>query len=263
MWDGNPSVWNGFSPILFPIVGALKDDTYFYKENEYTLPKHGFFRKNEDIDLVKQTSDSMTLKLSSNDELYAVYPFHFELLITFTLNKNTITVNHSIINCDTTEMYASIGGHPAFKCPLYDNESYTDYFLNFDTAETSECMLLDDNNLISAKKEPVFNTKNTINLHPNIFDNDALIFDDLKSKKVTLTSKTKGPIVSVTLDDFPFLGIWAKPNSNYVCIEPWLGITDYNNTNMQLKDKVGIIKIEGKQTYNAAYTIEIHEEHLL
>jgi galactose mutarotase-like enzyme len=157
-------------------------------------------------------------------------------------------------------MYFSVGGHPAFKCPVFENEDYEDYFLEFECSETSKTHLINmENGLISSLSIPLFNKSNNIPLTHDLFNDDALIFKDLKSKKVILKSKLYGNILSVSYYDFPFLGIWAKPNGNYVCIEPWLGIADNENTNQDLKTKEGILKLKAGNTFKASYTIEIHK----
>ena len=120
-----------------------------------------------------------------------------------------------------------------------------------------------ENGLISSKTKSVFNDSKTLQLRHDLFNEDALIFKDLKSKKVTLKSNLNGKILSVSYHDFDYLGIWAKPNGDYVCIEPWLGIADNEHTNQDLIHKEGIIKLEAKKGFQACYTIEVNKAHLL
>ena len=264
MWHADPNVWGSHAPNLFPIIGALKEDTYVFENKKYKLPQHGFVRHNEDVNLHEQTENSLTFKLTSNAVLLENYPFKFEFYITYTLTDNTIEVKHTIKNTDAKTMYFSVGGHPAFKCPVYANENYEDYFLEFEHSEDSKRHLINmENGLISSKTEPVFNNSNKIPLTHVLFNEDALVFKDLKSRTVTLKSSKNGGILSVNYDGFPYLGIWAKPNGNYVCIEPWLGIADGETTNQNLKDKEGILSLDSNKTFEAAYNIEIHNNHLV
>lgn len=264
MWDANPEVWEGYSPNLFPIIGALKDGTYFFENQEYKLPKHGFIRQNDKLILKEQSEDSLTFKLSYDENSLKIYPFKFEFLITYQLIDNIITVTHTIKNHDDKTLYFSLGGHPAFKCPVYKNEDYSDYCLEFEHVENSETHAVNtENGLILNTTKPVFNNSNTLALKHDLFLEDALIFKDLKSKKVTLKSKSNGSILSVNYKDFPYLGIWSKPNGDYVCIEPWLGIADNENANQNLKEKEGILALMPQQTFKAAYSIEIHNNHLV
>jgi len=263
MWNADPNVWAGFAPNLFPVIGCLKNDEYGFNGEKYHMPKHGFFRKSNQVELVNQTENSLSFSLKHNIDLLKWYPFKFEFIIDYVLKDNTIHINHTVKNLDEEAIYFSIGGHPAFKCPLYNNEDYTDYSLVFETEETAQSYLLNtDNYLLTDQTKRAFDTRNTINLRPDLFNEDALIFKDLKSRKVKLVSKTNGEILNVAFKDFNYLGIWAKPNAPYVCIEPWLGIADHENTTQELTKKEGIIKLDAKKTFSASYSIQIHERHL-
>ncbi|WP_053978071.1 aldose 1-epimerase family protein [Mangrovimonas xylaniphaga] len=258
MWDGNPDVWNGIAPVLFPIVGGLKDDTFFHEGKSYKLPRHGFARRNASMQLHEQTEDKLTFKLVSDEALLEQYPFQFQFYTSYELTENTIVVSHEVKNTDDKDMYFSLGAHPAFKCPVLLDEKYDDYYLEFETEEHSETHLLDSNSgLLNNQTELTLNHTNKLPLHYQLFEKDALIFKDLKSKKVTLMSKNKGAILSVSYQDFPYLGIWAKPNADYVCIEPWLGVADKSNSNQQLKDKEAILKLAPNEVFKASYTISI------
>lgn len=264
MWNADPKVWGSYAPNLFPIIGALKNNTYFFENKKYTLPKHGFVRNNVDVTLHEQTENNLTLKLFSNKALLEIYPFQFEFYITYTLSNNTIEVSHTVKNKDTKTMYFSVGGHPAFKCPVFENENYDDYFLEFEHTENSKRHLINmESGLISSTTKAVFDNSNQIPLKHDLFHEDALVFKDIKSKKITLKSNKNGAILSVIFNDFPFMGIWAKPNGDYICIEPWLGIADGETTNQNLKEKEGIITLETQKTFKAVYSIEIHNDHLM
>lgn len=259
MWDANPEIWGSFAPNLFPIIGALKNDSYLFKNQTYTLPKHGIVRNNKDVVLHEQSSNSLTFKLAYNNSSLKNYPFKFEFYITYKLVNTTIEVLHTIKNTDTKTMYFSVGGHPAFKCPVFENETYNDYFLEFEHAETSKTYLINmANGLISDATKSIFNRSNILPLTHDLFNEDALIFKDLKSKKITLKSNIHGSILSVNYKDFSYMGIWAKPNGNFVCIEPWLGIADNETTNQDFKTKEGILKLNAGDVFKALYSIEIH-----
>lgn len=260
MWDANPAIWGSFAPNLFPIIGALKNDTYVFENQEYKLPKHGMVRNNKAMVLHEQTANSLTFQLLYSEDSLNVYPFKFAFFITYTLINNRIEVLHTVKNLDDKTMFFSVGGHPAFKCPVFKDEAYDDYTLVFEHAETSKTHLINmANGLISSKTKPIFNNTNILPLTHAMFNDDALIFKDLKSKKVTLKSKTHGNILTVSYHDFPYLGIWAKPTGNYVCIEPWLGIADNEHTNQDFTTKEGILKLAVGNTFEARYTIEIHK----
>lgn len=264
MWDANPNVWGSYAPNLFPIIGALKNGTYLLDGKTYTLPKHGFVRHNKNLELHEQTNNSLTFRLIYNESTLKNYPFKFEFYITYLLINNTIEVIHRIKNADDKTMFFSVGGHPAFKCPVFENENYSDYTLEFEHIENAKTHLINlENGLITSKTEAVFNNSNVIKLTHDLFNKDALVFKDLKSKKVSLKSKNSGHILTVSYHDFPYLGIWAKPKGDYVCIEPWLGIADSENTYQDFKTKEGVLSLKPKHTFKASYTIEIDSAHLV
>ncbi|MBC3759949.1 aldose 1-epimerase family protein [Hyunsoonleella sp. SJ7] len=263
MWDANPNVWGSYAPNLFPIVGGLKDNTYQFEGKTYQLPRHGFFRHSEAIKLLGETENSLTFGLTYNEDTLKVYPFKFEFQITFTLKDNTVKLLHIIKNLDDQPLYFSMGGHPAFKCPVFQNEDYEDYYLEFEHSETSKIHLLNSAGLFSSETRPMLENTKKIPLSHNLFNDDALIFKDLKSKKVALKSQNQGEILSVSYHDFDYLGIWAKPNGDYVCIEPWLGIADSENTDQNFTTKEGILQLNANDTFRATYHIEINEALLV
>lgn len=264
MWNANPDIWENFAPNLFPIIGSLKDDTMIFEGQSYNITKHGIVRYNPDIKLEEQTPTKLVFSLLYSEASLKKYPFKFKFTIEFELTESTIKVSHTVENLDNKTIYFSLGGHPAFKCPVYENEAYTDYYLEFNKKETAESYALNmDLGLVTDNTFPVITEENKIPLHYDLFNEDALIFKDLKSRKVALKSKTNGTILTVDYPGFPYLGIWAKPHANYVCIEPWIGVADNENHNQDFKTKEGIQTLAAKQTFKAAYTIEIDKKHLV
>ena len=156
-------------------------------------------------------------------------------------------------------MLFSIGGHPAFTCPLNAGESYSDYYLEFEKVENSETWQVNKDGLIEKETLPTLTNTKTLNLHPHLFDNDALVFKDLKSSKVSLKSRKSPQVLSVEFEDFPYLGIWAKPNADYVCIEPWIGVSDSVESDRILEHKEGIRSLGAKEKFKAIYSISISE----
>ncbi|MCT4628536.1 aldose 1-epimerase family protein [Winogradskyella sp.] len=263
MWQANPKIWASHAPNLFPIIGALKDNSYYYNDQLYKMPKHGFVRHNEDLSVILESETKVTFSLKSNAELKAIYPFDFEFLITYELKDNALFVNHTVKNTDHKTMYFSLGGHPAFNCTSDEETSYTDYFLEFEKEESSQSYLLNmDTGLVTKETKAVFNTPNTINLNNSLFNEDALIFKDVQSRKVTLKHINKGTILSVKFEGFPFLGIWAKPNAPYVCIEPWIGVADSETTNQKITEKEGVISLNPNNNFTATYSIEIEKTQI-
>jgi galactose mutarotase-like enzyme len=152
-------------------------------------------------------------------------------------------------------MYYSLGGHPGFKCPIFEGEKYEDYYIEFEQIENDSTWKVTTDGLIDVTTVPCLENTNRLQLHPLIFENDALIFKNLKSKKATLKTDAHTFGVEVSFSDFNYLGVWAKPNTPFVCIEPWLGISDSINTNKDFTQKEGIQRLKGGTKQEYVYSI--------
>ena len=250
LWSGDPSVWSGKSPILFPIVGRLLDDKLLAGGKEYTLPKHGFARKSE-FELCRKTDDMLVYRLTANEQTRAVYPFRFTLEITYRLRGNRLSVEYEVKNTEEEKKLPfSIGGHPAFSCNLGDN-------LRFSQKETAPRLLLNTDGYL-CDAEPFFDSSSEIVIDEEVFRRDALIFEGLKSDSVTLTGKDYQ--VRVQFGGCPFLGIWAKSGAPYVCIEPWFGVNDAKGEHTDFYSKKGIVILEGGAVFRYAYTVDLLEK---
>jgi galactose mutarotase-like enzyme len=179
------------------------------------------------------------------------------LEIEFLLKGNTLHVLHFIFNEGNESMLYSLGGHPAFNCPLLPGEKYEDYYLEFPLPETDSTCSIEPNGLIGLDRIPMLDQSKIIPLHSHLFDHDALVFKNLKSRKVSLSNRTHGPILAVEFEDFNYLGIWAKPSAPFVCIEPWLGIADSVDTNQNFEEKEGLLSLAPGESAQKSYSIAI------
>ena len=257
IWQADPEIWSSHAPNLFPVIGVIKDGKYRYEAVDYKMPKHGFIRHNENIRLKEKSENRLVFELIYSEESLKIYPFKFDFKIEFNLKGKSLEVKHYIINLDLQPMFFSLGGHPAFNICLFEKENISDYSIEFDRNMVLDKFLLNDNGLVSSKTESVLNNEKEIRLSEDIFNNDALIFKDIPSKKAAILSNKKGKILSLEYKDFNNLGIWAKPGAPYVCIEPWLGIADVEGTDQDLKNKEGIIQLMPSKEFNASYAIII------
>lgn len=259
MWNANPEIWGSHAPVLFPAIGAFKNDECTIDGTTYKIPKHGFIRHNEAIVLNHQTDTTLDFQLHYSDATLAIFPYKFRFNIVFQLQENQLIVSHKVANLDSKTMYFHLGAHPAFKCPINEGETYNDYYLEFEKEENAATTLLSANGLISDQTKPMLTNTKILPLTTDLFNNDALIFKNLKSRKVSLKSHKSNQTLTVHYNDFPYLGIWAKPNAPFVCIEPWLGIADHENTNGDFLKKDGIIHLPEGKVFEAKYSIEIQE----
>lgn len=250
IWNGNPSFWAKHSPILFPIVGTLKNDTYYYNEQPYSLSRHGFAR-DMTFDIISQNENSITFSLTSNKETLVKFPFDFELQLRYELINSTLTFNYSILNTSAKDMPFSLGAHPAFAL----NKGFSEYSLKFEHQETLNCFVL-EHDLLSNNNYPVELNQKSMALDYSLFEKDALIFKELQSKTIAIEENGK-PILIVSFHDFPNLGIWTKVDAPFICIEPWLGYSDSINTTSNLYEKDGIQIAKPNTEYLYTFSIEI------
>ena len=249
LWQGNPDIWYGQSPVLFPIIGRLLDDKYRYNGKEYTMQKHGFARKMK-FDVVSCERNTAVFVLKSDDSTRVQYPFEFELYVKFELLGKTLQATHTVVNKTDGEMYFSLGGHPGFNCEIGD-------YLEFDKNETLSTETIDADSIRLADKTPVLNNENKIVITKDIFNNDALILSNIKSNAVTLRSDKHDRAVRFTFGDVPYLGIWAKPGAPYVCIEPWCGVNDDRVVRDDISKKDAIVRLPKGGVFDLIYVAEI------
>ena len=250
IWEGDPKHWGKHSPILFPIVGTLKDNSYNYKEQEYNLSRHGFAR-DLDFEVIQSSENQVVFSLKASDETKKVYPFEFELQFTYTLLETKLELKYTIINRDTIAMPFSIGAHPAFALP----KNFENYALEFEVQETLTCFTL-ENDLVSDSKFEIKLEDKKLPLHYTTFENDALIIKALQSKEITILDGNK-PSLKVTFNDFNNLGIWTKVGAPFICIEPWLGYSDTTHTNGNILEKDGIQIVKENTKFECQFSIEI------
>lgn len=233
IWQGN-DVWGGHSPLLFPVVGKLRDDAYELNGVRYTMAKHGF-AKNSEFELEQNTGDEMTFLLTDSEATRAGYPYAFELRVCFRLTEKGFVIEHRVKNTNASEMYFSIGAHPGFRCEMGD-------VLVMDEAETAGAFQFNADFLRDPNLLPVFDNSREIVITPELFAKDALVFDGLKSRGMTLR-RANGKHVHVDFGGAPCLGLWAKPGQKYVCIEPWYGIDDIAGADPDFTRKERICRI--------------------
>jgi galactose mutarotase-like enzyme len=250
IWEGNPAFWGKHSPILFPIIGTLKNNSYSYNEIEYHLPRHGFAREME-FKLIEKTEKSALFSLISSIETRKVYPFNFELQICYSLEENKLNIDYKVINKNNLIMPFSIGAHPAFA--LAGN--FENYSLEFQQQEILKYHLL-EHGLISNSTNEIPLENRQLGLNYSLFENDALVFKTLKSKSITILQNTE-PLLKVNFTDFPNLGIWTVKSGPFLCIEPWFGYSDTLTEYDTISKKEGIQLLEKNETFKSNFSIEI------
>lgn len=256
MWQKNPQYWNKCSPVLFPFVGAIKNNQYFYNGDKYLFSsKHGFARDNE-FELLNQQKDYIEFIFRANENTKKIYPFNFNFYIKYILKENSLQIEYKVENLEDKKMYFSLGAHPAFNTPLDSNTKYSDYFIELENLENDGVYFLEDS-LFNAEKKKRLLTKNILHLTENIFEDDVLILKNTNSKKVYLKNKNGSFTLGFKFEGFKHLAFWSKPNAPYICLEPWNGLPDYKDCTENLEEKADIESIEVKETYTRNIEIEV------
>jgi len=249
LWNGNPDFWGKHSPVLFPIIGTLKNNSYRYDNAQYQLSRHGFAREMV-FELIDKQENSATFSLIASQATKEKYPFDFDLHLIYTLDNKSLKIEYKVFNNGESTMPFSIGAHPAFDLP----GDFVDYSLAFEKEEALNYYLLEEGLISNATNELVLD-KNELHLNYKLFENDALVFKNIASKSITILDKSK-PFLKVIYTDFPDLGIWT-PNAPFICIEPWFGYSDTVEKSGNIFEKEGIQLLEAKAIFHSAFSIEI------
>lgn len=257
LWNRNKRYWGYSAPVLFPIVGKVNNGSYKVDGKEYNLPQHGLARLKE-FEMIKKTDDNIIFELVDSEETLKVYPYKFSLKISYTLVENEIITEYIVENTDNKMIYFSIGAHPAFMCPIMPGEIIDDYYFEFNEKENCDIMPINQDGYIKRERKQYLVDNNIIPLSFDLFKGDALVFDSLKSNKISLKSVNHDKVLTMDFTGFPYMGLWTKSTgAPFVCIEPWYGHADFEDFTGELKDKAGIQKLDIGQKFNSSYTITI------
>lgn len=256
LWNADPAFWAKKSPVLFPIVGNLKDNTYFFKDKSYHLSRHGFARDSTFI-VSGLSQDAVTFSLTSDEQSFPSYPFQFVFDIRYSLHRSSLSVTYTITNTTGEDMYFSLGGHPAFKVPLTEGADYSQYYLEFNKTEDTGRWPISADGLIEDSPTPLLSHTTHLSLSKALFYSDALVLKHLSSNSVSLKSHETIHGLEMDFTGFPYFGIWAAKNADFVCLEPWCGIADSVHSNQQLAGKEGINRLETNQSFTRTWTITL------
>ena len=250
--------WNRKAPLLFPIVGKLRDLKTFINNKEYSMNQHGFIRDQE-FELYSQTETELVLVNKFNEETLKKYPFEYQVFVKYTLVEKSVYTEFIVKNLDYQVIPFNYGGHPGFKLPLYENETFEDYSVKFEKEENFDAPTVDmTSGTLNFKDTISYKNINEINLNYKYFEIDAIVIPEVKSQSVKLVNKdNKG--VKFDFLGFPSLAIWTKPNAPFVCLEPWIGYADHNDSNYQFIEKDNMQFLNPGETFSATYVITVLE----
>lgn len=256
MWKADPEFWGRTAPVLFPFVGAVNNKEFRTKGQTFTMGQHGFARDME-FELESKTEDALWFVLNSSEETLAKYPYAFVLKIGYRLRGSTAEVIWQVENPSDEGLPFSIGGHPAFNCPIEPGKKQTDYQISFDVKGPITSTRLEDG-LASAETDVYELKDGFLPVTEHLFDKDALIIEGQGVKKVALCDAQGKAYLTVSMDA-PLFGIWspAGKNAPFICIEPWYGRCDDAGYTGELKDRKWGNLLAPGQTWKESFTISV------
>lgn len=255
MWEGDPSVWGRRAPLLFPLIGRLRDGWYALGDRRVDAPMHGFCR--DRVFSIDYASDTQVrFATVSDDATKAVYPFDFHLSVTFSLEGSTVVKTHAVENAGGAPMPFELGGHEAYATRLLPGDSMEDYFVRFEGADTLEMFGMDEEGILTLPKTAVPLVDGCLMKTPEELGIDTIVLENVPGSTATLASTKNGSEVEVAFADFTYLGIWTKAgqaDARYLCIEPWSALPDARFSPRELAEKPGVRTLEPGERATLTY----------
>ncbi len=257
IWQIDNSIWGSSSPVLFPTIGKAKEDKITFKGKEYSMPKHGIIRNNSRLIFEKYEVSKCAFTLESSAETLKHYPFQFSFSVEFMLVERRLIMTYNIENRDSSSMHFACGGHTAYACPLNENTKLSDYTIEFPTSLNLTSSTLGKSGLLSNNIREIESKEGVLTLSDVLFNEDALIFSNIACDWVRLRKKNEKKGIVVRFKDYPHLALWSKPKADYICIEPWLGLPDYEDESLDLTQKETYKIIQPNDTFSISIETEI------
>ncbi len=256
IWTADATYWGRHTPILFPLVGKITGDSYTHNGTSYKMGAHGFARDRV-FEVVEQTETTLTFKLASDESTLTLYPFAFNLYVSYVLNEKTLEIHYKVENTDTTTIGFKLGAHPGFRCPLTEGETFEDYTLSFDKEEKATCLPITPDVYLTGETTP-FEGQDIPVTH-TFFEKGVCIFTDLASTSMTLRSNKTAKGIRVDFEGFPYLGIWSPENtpSPFLCIEPWMSHADRVNESAELMEKASLVTLPVGETFTCMHSMTV------
>ncbi len=261
LWNADKAYWGESAPALFPFVGRMTDGVYTLHGTQYSMPLHGFAKRNM-FAVEERTAESVTFLLKDTDETRKDYPFRFTFRVTYTLRGASVVVTYFVRNDGDDTMPFGIGGHPGFRIPLAEGTKFEDYEIRFpepcmpDRIGFSDTGYLDGSALPYPLKDGV-----SIPLRHDLFDHDAIVLRHTP-RSVTIRSDKTSRSVTVDFPGMPYIGFWHMPKTDapYVCIEPWVSLPSRQGIVEDLAFKADLTRLAPGEEYTNEWKITVTDE---
>jgi galactose mutarotase-like enzyme len=251
MWQADSDVWPRTAPVLFPIVGKVKQDSFRVNGVSFPLSQHGFARDHR-FTVLAQTETKVIFQLNYSIHTLKHYPFDFKLILSYEWMNHELVCGYEVINTGVVHLPFSIGAHPGFNLP---SGHLSDYYLEFNQVENLNRHLLEEG-LFNHQTETVMQNTKVLALSEELFEKDAIVFKHMQSNEVTLKDKNSNYAVKMNYEGFPFFGIWTKKGcQRFICLEPWFGHADDVNGHLDALTKPGMQVLAPKENFKTHYTL--------
>lgn len=255
LWQADPSVWPRRAPILFPIVGRLKDDTLRHQDKAYRLTQHGFAR-DMPFTLERHGTNHCTLLFKDNEATRSQFPFAFALRVSYQATDNRLNIYYEVTNPGTESLPFGIGAHPGFAWPLVPGVAKEAHRITFTHPEPQPIRRL-KNGLMLSDNFPTPICEQVLALNDELFHPDVLLFDQINSRSVSFEAPGHQAAITMGFPDFPHFGIWTKPGADFLCIEPWQGYASPQDFDGPFSTKPGLAHLAPGATRTWHYWIDI------
>lgn len=260
LWQGDPAYWGSQSPVLFPIVGSIRDKKASVGGSRTChMERHGIV-KNMEFSLKDSSEDSAVFSVCSTAESKERFPYDFEFQVKYSLDGKTLTIAYTVINQDSVPMPYFVGAHPGFKCPLFEGEAFEDYVVEFAEKEYACCpRSLKPSGLVDVEHRTlILNNEKVFPLDRTWFSYDCQIFDQLKSKSAKMYNPKTGRGVKLDYAGFDYLIVWSSKNGgDFVAVEPWTGVSTCSDEDDIFEHKRGVKILNPKETQTLSFTITL------
>ncbi|MBO6048000.1 MAG: aldose 1-epimerase family protein [Erysipelotrichaceae bacterium] len=261
MWKQDPCLWAHSAPILFPIVGALKDGQCRINGKTYKMNQHGFSR-NTDYAIDEADDNHVVFHMSQSEATKEMYPFDFDVFITYSLDGNKLVADLRVENNGADEeIYFQIGGHPAFACPFVEGEDVNAYYVEFEKPEYKQRKMINDSRAgMSHETQSLFEGERRFFVRQAMFDHNAIVVKDFESEWVAIKSILHNKSLVFHMKNFDHVGLWtSKHVGGLLAIEPWVGHIDWVDFDGEFKEKESIVTLKQGEKFDAQFIVEINQ----
>ncbi len=257
LWQGDKKYWTGRAYNLFPVIGRMYEGEYDYQGVTYSMPLHGFVRK-EKLKVGLISKSAVSFSYQDNEMTRGYYPFAFFYKVIFSLKGNRLFVKTQVENTDDKTIHFGVGGHPGFFVPMEEGLAFEDYKIAFENAvDMRQCVM--DNNVLFTGRLPAYPLKdNILPLSHDLFPVDALVLKN-SGGRATIYSDKGTRKVTMNYPDMPYMGIWHKPATDapYICLEPWSTLPAGANGRDDFENKADMTHLAVGEVYENTWDLEI------